>query len=56
MLSKMNGYRRDFDETKCLSFLIKNEELLKKRNEIWNKVSKNQQYGIKSGLIVKLYT
>ena len=52
----MNGYRRDFDETKCLSFLIKNEELLKQRNEIWNKVSKSQQHGIKSGLIVKLYT
>ena len=31
--------RRDFDETKYMSFLIKNEELLEKYDEIWDKVS-----------------
>ena len=33
----MNVYRRDFDKTKCLSFLIKNENLLGKCDEIWEK-------------------
>ena len=32
----MSAYRRDFDETKCVSFLIK---LLEIYNEIWKKVS-----------------
>ena len=29
-LPKMNSYRRDFDKTKCISFLIKDENLGKK--------------------------
>ena len=40
MLQKMNAYRKDFDETKYMSFLIKNNELLEKYNEIWDNVSK----------------
>ena len=39
-LPKMSAYRRDFDETKSMSFLIKGEKLLQKYNEIWKKVSK----------------
>ena len=35
MLPKISAYRRDFDETKYMSFLIKNEKLLDKCNEIW---------------------
>ena len=35
---KITGYRRDFDETKYISFLIKDDELLQKYNEIWEKV------------------
>ena len=31
----MTAYRRDFDETKYISFLIKDDE---KHNEIWEKV------------------
>ena len=31
----MHAYRKDFDETKSLSFLIKDDELLEKYNEIW---------------------
>ena len=34
----MTAYRRDFDETKYISFLIKDNELLEKYNEIWEKV------------------
>ena len=35
----MSAYRRDFDRTKYMSFLIKDEKLLEKYNEIWKKVS-----------------
>ena len=37
-LPKMSAYRKDIDETKYISFLIKDEEWLKKYNEIWEKV------------------
>ena len=40
ILSKKHAYRRDFDKTKCMSFMIKDEKLLEKYNEIWKKVSK----------------
>ena len=33
----MTAYRKDFDETKYMSFLIKNDELLEKYNKIWKK-------------------
>ena len=29
----------NFDETKCMSFFIKDEKLLEKYNEIWKKIS-----------------
>ena len=34
----MCAYRRDFDETKYMSFLKKDDELFEKYNEIWEKV------------------
>ena len=34
----MSAYRKDFDETKSMSFWIKDDELLEKYNEIWEKV------------------
>ena len=34
MAPKLSAYRRGFDETKYMSFLIKNDELLEKYNEI----------------------
>ena len=34
----MTAYRRDFDETKYMSLLIKDEKLLEKYNEIGKKV------------------
>ena len=35
----MSANRRDFNKTKCMSFLIKDEKLLEKYNEIWRNVS-----------------
>ena len=40
---KMSAYGRDFDETKYMSFLINDEELLEKYNEILEKVKKQYQ-------------
>ena len=40
-LPKMSAYRRNFDETKYMSFLIIDDELLEKYNEIWDKVLKS---------------
>ena len=34
----MSAYRKDFDKTNYISFLIKDNELLKKYNESWEKV------------------
>ena len=38
LIPKMSAYRKDFDETKSMSFSIKDDELLKRHNEIWEKV------------------
>ena len=38
-LPKMIAFRKDFDKTKYVSFLIKDDELSEKYNEIWDKVS-----------------
>ena len=38
IMYKMSAYRRDFDETKYMYFLIKYDELLEKYNKIWKKV------------------
>ena len=48
----MNAYRRDFDETKYISFLIKDDELLEKYNKIWEKVENI----IKKNLTVNQYS
>ena len=37
----MSAHRKDIDETKQISFLIKDDKLLEKYNEIIEKVSKN---------------
>ena len=49
---RMTAYRKDFDETKYISFLIKDDEFLEKYNEIWEKV----QNILKKKLIVNQYT
>ena len=38
-LPKITAYRKDFDETKYVSFFIKDGKGLEKYNEIWDKVS-----------------
>ena len=40
MLSETNAYIKSYDgQTKWMYFLIEDEDLLKKHNTIWNKVS-----------------
>ena len=51
-LPKMSAYRKDSDETKHISFLIKNDELLEKYNEISEKVKNS----IKTNLVINLFT
>ena len=47
----MSGYRKVFDETKYMRFLIKGDELLEKYNEIWEKLKDS----LKNELIVNQY-
>ena len=44
----MSRYSRDFDETEYLSFLLKDDKLFEKHNEIWEKVKINikKEFGI----------
>ena len=51
--SKNEGYRRDFDETKYMSFMIKDDYLPEKYHEIWDKKS---AILLKKDLIVNLFT
>ena len=37
----MRVYRKNFDETKYITFLMKDDELLEKYNKIWEKVENN---------------
>lgn len=39
MFSKICGCTKSFDETKYMSFLIKDDESLGKYNNIWDKIS-----------------
>ena len=52
LLQKLISYRRDLDKTKCLYFLIKDEKLLEKYNEIRKKMSVTL---LKKNFIVNLY-
>ena len=47
----MIAYRKDFDETKYISFSINDDELLKKYNDIREKVKKS----MKKNLIINQY-
>ena len=44
----MSGYTIDFDETKYTNFFTKNDELLEKYNEIWDKVNNTIKKGFDS--------
>ena len=52
-LPKRSAYRRDFDKTKCITFLIKDEKLLEKYNEIWKNVSNVIKKEFDSELVYK---
>ena len=39
LLQKMTAYRKDFNETKYVPFLITDDKCLRKYNEIWEKVT-----------------
>ena len=51
-LPKMIIFSRDFDETEYVSFMIKDDELLEKYNEVWIKL----KIVLKNNLIVNQYT
>ena len=38
----MSEYRRDFDKTECMSFMMKDEKLLEKYNEIFSSIIKKE--------------
>ena len=37
----MSAYKKDFDETKYMSFLINDDELFEKYDVIWEKIKNN---------------
>ena len=39
MFPKMSGYKKKFNETKYMSFLIKDDKLLENYDKIWDKIS-----------------
>ena len=43
----MTAYRRDFDESQYMLFLIKDDKLLQKYNRIWDKVSNSMRKSTK---------
>ena len=47
----MSAYRRDFDETKHLLFLIKDDELFETCNEIWEKVKNSIKKEFSTGRV-----
>ena len=51
----MSAYNSDFGEIKYMSFLTKDDELLEKYNEIWEKVSKRIQKKKKKKIDSELY-
>ena len=48
LLPKLCAYKRDFDESKYISFWIKDIELSEKYNEIWKKFSNSIKKGFDS--------
>ena len=50
-LPKMTEYRKDFDETKYIYFLIKDDELLEQYNEIWEKINNSPKKELGSNKI-----
>ena len=51
-LPKMTACRKDFDESKYISFLIKNAKLLGKHSELWENINSS----LRKNVIVIQYT
>ena len=51
MLPKTSAYRKNFDKTAYMSFLIRDNKLLEKYNGIWDKVSKVIKKGFDNELV-----
>ena len=49
----MSAYRRDFDVTKYMYFLLKDSKLLEKYNEIWDEVSNTFKNGLNSEPVIQ---
>ena len=53
----MSTYRRDFDEAKYMSFLIKDNDLVKTYTQIWDKVNQVITKGFDSeSVTIKKYS
>ena len=48
MIQKIQAYRKNFNGTKYMSYIIKKDELLEKFNKLWNKVSNTVKKGFDS--------
>ena len=57
MIPKMSTYRRDSDEAKYMSFLIKDNDLVKTYTQIWDKVNQVITKGFASeSVTIKKYS
>ena len=57
MIPKMSTYRRDSDEAKYMSFLIKDNDLVKTYTQIWDKVNQVITKGFDSeSVTIKKYS
>ena len=47
-IPQMNGYVKYFNDNKCMNLLVHDDEILKKYNKIWDKISNLLKKGINS--------
>ena len=47
----MTGYARKFDENATMSFIVKNQQLLKKHTKIWEKTEGLMKINLESKLV-----
>ena len=55
MFPKMSGYIKSGNKTKYMSFLIKDDELLEKHNNIWDRVCNSIKRGFDSEPVFSQY-
>ena len=47
-IPQMNGYVKYFNDNKCMNLLVHDDEVLKKYNKIWDKISNLLKKGVNS--------